>query len=91
MQEVGSYVGELLSSLFPIFIPDRIALSGGTAKAGNVLLSAAMQRFNELSSDYCKTFADVPGSFFSGVDIVLGRFKGDSGIVGSVVDFFRSP
>ncbi len=89
MQEVGSYVGELLSSLFRIFIPDRIALSGGTARAGNILLNAATQRFNEISGDYCKTFAAVPGSGFSGVDIVLGRFKGDSGIVGAVVDLFR--
>ena len=89
MQQIGSYVGELLASLFPIFVPDRIALSGGTAQAGNILLDATLQRFEDIAGGYCRTYANVPGSGFTGVDIVLGRFKGESGVIGAVVDLFR--
>ena len=40
IHQIGEYTGELLASLSHIFLPERISLSGGTSKAGEVLLNA---------------------------------------------------
>jgi glucokinase len=90
MKEIGGYTGELLASLFPVFIPERIALTGGTAQAGAVLLEAAKRRFNDLAGDYCRTFSRVVGRDFTGVEILLGTVKGETGVIGAVADFFHA-
>ena len=46
MGRIGRWVGQLLASLSVIYLPDRMALTGGTAEAGSVLLEAARVRWD---------------------------------------------
>jgi glucokinase len=73
---VGSRLGQWLASLAPIFLPDRIALCGGVAEAGAPLLAACRARFEELvAPDYAEC------------TLVLGRFGGLAGAIGSASPF----
>ena len=90
MAEIGGYTGELLASLSAIFFPTRIALTGGTARAGDVLLNAARHRFEELVGDYHRTFSRLSNGEHPGVEIVPGELKGETGVIGAVVDLFQS-
>jgi glucokinase len=89
MQEIGLYTGELLASISHIFLPDRIALTGGTSTAGQVLLDPAKARFEELVGDYHRTFSKMSEGYYSGVEIVLGELQGETGVIGSVVELFK--
>jgi glucokinase len=88
MREIGIYTGELLASISHIFLPDRIALTGGTATAGAVLLDATRQRFDELVGSYHRSFSKMSNGYYSGVEIVLGTLKGETGLIGAVVPLF---
>jgi predicted NBD/HSP70 family sugar kinase len=89
-KEIGFYTGELLASLFPIFLPEKITLTGGTSRAGKVLLEAATARFEDLSGAYYRTYAGLPGIDFRGVQISLSSLKGETGVIGAATDFFRT-
>ncbi len=89
MRKIGGYVGQTLASLSVIFLPDRIALTGGTAEAGPVLLEAARQRFNELVGEYHRTFARMAGEPYTEVEIVLGRARGETGVIGAAVELLK--
>jgi glucokinase len=89
MDEIGLYTGELLASLSAIFLPTRIALTGGTARAGEVLLKASRDRFEELVGDYHRTFSRLSNGEHPGVEIVTGTLQGETGVIGAVVEFFQ--
>jgi glucokinase len=86
MRDIGEYTGELLASLFPIFVPDRIALTGGTTKAGEALLESTREKFESLMGGYCRSYAHISGNHFSKDKIVFGELKGETGVIGAVVD-----
>jgi glucokinase len=86
MTRVGRYLGQTLASLSAIYLPDRIALTGGTAEAGLTLLDAVCERFEELAGDYHRTFIRLGGEYYAGVEIVLGKTRGETGIVGAAVE-----
>lgn len=87
MGRIGRWVGQLLASLSVIYLPDRMALTGGTAEAGPVLLEAARARWDELVGDFHRTYARM-GDYYDGTEIVLGRTRGETGVVGAVVELF---
>jgi glucokinase len=91
IREIGIYTGELLASLAPIFLPERIALTGGTTKAGPILLNEARARFEELVGDYHRNCVQYSFGYYRGVDIVFGSLEGETGVLGSVVEFFDRP
>jgi glucokinase len=91
MAEIGGYVGELLASLSHIFLPERISLSGGTANAGETLLKAVQERFEYLVGDYHRLYASRAGGYYDGVEIVLGKLKEETGLIGATVGLFREP
>jgi glucokinase len=91
MRQIGRYVGETLATLSVIYLPDRMALTGGTAEAGPVLLDAARGRWEELVGEYHRTFAGMPGDYYSGTEIVFGRTRGETGVVGAVVELLSPP
>jgi len=76
MQIIGQRLGLWLASLAPIFLPDRIALCGGVAEAGQVLLDACQKRFYDLT-----------GPEYAQCDIVLGHFRGMAGVIGAATPF----
>ena len=88
IKEIGMYTGELLASLTPIFLPSRICLTGGTAKSGTILLEATKARFEELAGRYQRNCTAYSCGYYQGVDIVLSELPGETGVLGSVVEFF---
>ena len=89
--EVGGYVGELLASLSHIFLPERISLSGGTSNAGQILLDAVRERFEYLVGDYHRLYASRASGYYDGVEIVLGKLKEETGLIGATIGLFRDP
>jgi glucokinase len=91
ISEIGGFAGELLASISHIFLPERISLSGGTAIAGNALLKAVQDRFEYLVGDYHRLYASRSGGYYSGVEIVLGKLKEETGMIGATVGLFGKP
>ena len=85
MRRIGDYVGQLLASLSVIYLPDRMALTGGTAEAGDILLETVRARWDELVGDFHRTYVAM-GDYYEGTEIVLGRTRGETGVVGAVVE-----
>lgn len=73
---VGRYLGQWLASIAPIFLPDRIVLSGGVAEAGVALIEPCEQRFRELT-----------GPKYAECQLALGTLRSVAGVVGSAVPF----
>jgi glucokinase len=73
MARIGKRLGLWLASLAPIFLPDRIALCGGIAEAGDVLLDACRQRFYHLAG----------AEYARGCEVIFGTFRGLAGVVGA--------
>jgi len=89
MGKVGSYLGHALALLTPVFLPNKIALTGGTTEAGAVLLDACRARFDALIGDYHRTLAQMAGEYYSEMEIVLGEMRGETGVVGAVTELFQ--
>jgi predicted NBD/HSP70 family sugar kinase len=89
IQEVGMYAGELLASLSHMFLPERIAISGGTSAAGDLLLESAQARFEYLVGDYHRLYAAHSNGYYNGVEIVLGEMKTETGLIGATLGFFN--
>ena len=89
MAQIGAWLGQTLASLSVIFYPQRIALTGGTASAGSVLLEACRRRFDDLVGDFFRDLAANTGGHFKDVEIVLGEGGGETGVVGAAVEMFQ--
>lgn len=83
MQQIGYYLGHTLASLSVIFYPHRIALTGGTTAAGDILLSACRERFEELVGGFFDRIATLPKSHYRKAEIILGEGGPNSGILGA--------
>lgn len=87
--QVGRWLGQTLASLSVIFYPQRIALTGGTASAGVVLLEACRQQFDELVGDFFRDLAANTNGHFKNVEIVLSEGGGEIGVLGAAVELFQ--
>jgi glucokinase len=76
IEKVGSWLGQWLASLAPIFLPSHIILCGGVAEAGEALRLRAESRFRELS-----------GPEYTRAVIALSRFGGRAGVIGAAAPF----
>ena len=86
IQQVGEHIGWTLASLCSIFLPEKVALTGGTTQAGTVLLEACRSKFEEMVGDYHRKLVKLSGDYYQGVEIELGEYCGESGVVGAVVE-----
>lgn len=89
MEQVGAYIGQLLASLCMVFLPDKVALTGGTAEAGSVLLEAARARFEAIAGEYHRILVRTMPQVYSGVSIVLGESRGETGVLGAAVELLE--
>jgi len=89
IRQIGTWIGQTLASLSVIFYPHRIALTGGTASSGKVLLDACRAQFDYLVGDFFRDLAANTGGNFRDVEIVLGEGGGDTGILGAAVELFQ--
>jgi hypothetical protein len=55
------------------FFSDRVALTGGTAEAGPILLEACQKRFEAAAGKYHQILASRAGDDYRGVEIVFGE------------------
>jgi glucokinase len=90
MQQIGQWLGLTVASLCSIFLPERVALSGGTTEAGDVLLHACQQQFRELVGRYHEETIRVAADFYQGVEIVMGKLRGQTGVVGAAVELLHT-
>jgi glucokinase len=88
--QVGEWLGLTLATLCSIFLPERVALTGGIAEAGPALLEACERRFRELVGLYHERTVEMAGQFYQGVELVRGEMPGQTGVVGAVVEVLRS-
>jgi glucokinase len=72
MEEIGTWIGQWLASLTPIFMPERIVLCGGVSVAGEVLRRPAEERFRQLA-----------GAGYAHCDIRLSQFTNLAGVIGA--------
>jgi glucokinase len=89
MEQIGGWLGLTLASLCSIYLPERVALTGGVSEAGPVLLQACEQRFRELVGVYHERTVEMAGQFYRGVEFVQGEMRGQTGVVGAVCELLR--
>ena len=87
MTEVGQHTGHLLALLSPIFFPERIIITGGTAQAGDSLFSAMRQRYQTLIGAYFSRLIYLEtGLADQRVEIVKGLLGPDAATIGAVLN-----
>ena len=87
--QIGEWLGLTLATLCSIFLPERVALTGGIPEAGPALLEACGWRFRELVGLYHERTVEMAGQFYQGVELVQGEMPGQTGVVGAVVELLR--
>src|SRR5919106_2386810 len=89
MEQIGQWLGLTLASLCSIYLPERVALTGGGSESGPVLLEACERRFRELVGIYHERTVEMAGQFYKGVEFVQGEMRGQTGVVGAVSELLR--
>ena len=89
VEQIGEWLGLTLATLCSIFLPERVALTGGIPEAGPALLEACEWRFRELVGLYHERTVEMAGQFYQGVELVQGVMPGQTGVVGAVVELLR--
>jgi len=77
MTRIANRLGIWLSSLAPIFLPEKIALCGGVAEAGDFFIEVCKRRFFSLSGP----------QYSHNCEVVFGAFRGLAGVVGAATSF----
>lgn len=90
IQTVGRHLGQLIANLYAIFLPDRVAITGGIAEAGTVLVEACRQGFDAFSGEFMRMVHEAAPDQHAMLEIRLGKMKGETGVVGSVVELLHS-
>lgn len=82
--DIGAAVGWTIALLCPIFQPQRVALTGGTAEAGMVFLDSVRHQYEEMMADYNSILSEASNGLFGKTEIVLGNARELSGVIGAV-------
>ena len=85
MAEIGGHVGHLLALLSPVFFPQRILLTGGTAEAGEPLLRAVRERYAGMIGDYMANLALMETGVATPVEIHKGALGPEAAVIGAVL------
>jgi glucokinase len=86
MSEIGRHVGHLLALLSPVFFPQRILLTGGTAEAGEPLLGAVRERYAAMIGDYMAYLAQLETGRAVPVEICKGSLGPEAAVIGAVLE-----
>jgi glucokinase len=87
--QIGEWLGLTLASLCAIYLPERVALTGGVSESGPALLEACERRFRELVGVYHERTVEMAEQFYTGVEFVQGEMRGQTGVVGAVSELLR--
>ena len=88
MTEIGANAGHLLALLSPIFFPQRILITGGTAEAGEPLFAAARQRYAELIGAYMSDLAELEDGRRRPMEIRKAALGPEAAVIGAALGFF---
>jgi glucokinase len=88
MAQIGGYAGHLLALLSPIFFPQRILITGGTAEAGDPLFAAVRRRYETLIGDYMTNLAQLDTGKKHPVEILKAALGPEAAVIGAVQGFF---
>ena len=86
IKEIGAHLGHALALLSAIFLPEKVAITGGIAEAGEVLLQACCDKFYTLIGEYHQILRNESPELYRGIEIGLGEFRGESGLLGSTIE-----
>jgi glucokinase len=81
--EVGHHVGHLLAILYPIYFPQRILVTGGTAEAGETLFTAIRERCQVLIGHYMVEINGLETGTRQPVEILKGLLGPEAAILGA--------
>jgi hypothetical protein len=87
MAEIGARAGHLLALLSPIFFPQRILVTGGTAEAGKPFFMALDNCYQALIGEYMQTLASLENDQPRPVEIVKGELGPEAAILGAALHF----
>jgi glucokinase len=87
MAEIGEHAGHLLALLSPIFFPQMILITGGTAEAGEVLFTAIRRRYRALIGDYIESLFALESGEARPVQILKGALGPEAAMIGAVAGF----
>jgi glucokinase len=59
LAETGYWLGLVMASLATVFFPDLIAISGGLAEAGDLLIGPATEAFRSVAAPFCASRVTV--------------------------------
>ncbi len=76
IDQVGTWLGQWLASVSPIFLPTHILLCGGVAECGEPLRKSADIRYKQLT-----------GPEYSNSIVAVSHFGGRAGVIGAAAPF----
>lgn len=82
MAEIGGHVGHLLALLSPVFFPQRILITGGTAEAGEPLFRAIRERYDHLIGAYMTSLSSLESGTARPVEIVKAGLGPEAAVIG---------
>jgi glucokinase len=88
MAQIGSHVGHLLALLSPVYFPQRILITGGTAEAGDPLFAAARRRYAALIGAFMADLAQLETGEPRAVDIRKAALGPEAAVIGAALGFF---
>jgi glucokinase len=91
LSEVGQHAGHLLALISPIFFPQRIVVTGGTAQAGEILFTALRQRFQALIGAYLSELNRLESGTARQVEILPGQLGPEAAVIGATLALDESP
>jgi glucokinase len=83
MAEVGFHVGHLLAILYPIYFPQRILVTGGTAEAGDALFTTIRERCQVLIGQYMTEITGLETGERKPMEILKGSLGAEAAIIGA--------
>jgi len=89
LAQVGAHAGHLLALLSPVFFPQRILVTGGTAEAGDALFIPMRQRYQELIGTYLMEIARLETGVARPVEIVKGALGPEAAALGAALAFIK--
>jgi glucokinase len=85
MVQIGLHVGHLLALLSPVYFPQRILITGGTAEAGVPLFEAARRRYAALIGDFMTTLGQLESGEPRPVEIEKAALGPEAAVIGAVI------
>jgi glucokinase len=89
LAQVGAHAGHLLALLSPVFFPQRILITGGTAEAGDALFLPTRRRFQELIGAYLTEIARLETGSAAPFEIIKGVLGPDAAALGAALPFIN--